>query len=91
MDFRLSPGAESFRDEVRRFLDEALPADFTGFEEESAESYDYWAFSREFARRLASRGWLAPGWPPEYGGISASAEQQWVLAEELGYPRCPLL
>ncbi len=89
MDFQLSTGAGAFREEVRRFLAETLPADFTGFEEESAESHDYWAFSREFARRLASRGWLAPGWPLEYGGISASAEEQWVLAEELGYHAAP--
>lgn len=89
MDFRLSPQAQAFRQEVRCFLAEALPTDFTGFEEESAESHDYWAFSREFARRLASRGWLAPAWPPEYGGISASPEEQWVLAEELGYHAAP--
>ena len=89
MDFRLSTGDEAFRGEVRRFLAEALPPEFAGFEEESTESHDYWALSREFSRRLASRGWLAPGWSPEYGGINASAGEQWVLAEELGYRAAP--
>jgi alkylation response protein AidB-like acyl-CoA dehydrogenase len=89
VDFRLSTVDEAFRGEVRCFLAGALPPDFAGFEEESAESKDYWALSRELSRRLASRGWLAPGWPPEYGGVNASAREQWVLAEELGYHAAP--
>ncbi|WP_432841891.1 acyl-CoA dehydrogenase family protein [Dactylosporangium sp. CA-092794] len=34
-------------------------------------------------RRLGERGWLAPNWPPEYGGLGATIVEQAILSEEL--------
>ena len=34
-------------------------------------------------RRLAAQGWVAPGWPREYGGMGLSAYQQVIFSEEL--------
>jgi alkylation response protein AidB-like acyl-CoA dehydrogenase len=34
-------------------------------------------------RRLAERGWIAPHWPVEYGGMGATLTQQLILYEEI--------
>jgi alkylation response protein AidB-like acyl-CoA dehydrogenase len=34
-------------------------------------------------RTLAAKGWVAPGWPREYGGMGLSAYQQVMFSEEL--------
>jgi alkylation response protein AidB-like acyl-CoA dehydrogenase len=34
-------------------------------------------------RTLAAQGWVAPGWPREYGGMGLSAYQQVIFSEEL--------
>lgn len=36
----------------------------------------------EWQRRLWRRGWIAPGWPAEYGGCDWTAEQRHVFDEE---------
>jgi alkylation response protein AidB-like acyl-CoA dehydrogenase len=39
--------------------------------------------ARAWAAALAERGWIAPQWPPEYGGADLSATHEFVLQEEL--------
>ena len=34
-------------------------------------------------RTLAAQGWVAPGWPREYGGMGLSSYQQVIFSEEL--------
>lgn len=46
--------------------------------------------TRDFCRKLASKGWLVPHWPREYGGSGASPWHFAILSEELwlaGEPR----
>ena len=40
-------------------------------------------------RQLADRGWIAPAWPTEYGGLGASITEQMVFNEEFGYHGAP--
>jgi alkylation response protein AidB-like acyl-CoA dehydrogenase len=49
------------------------------------------ALERVYAvrRKLAARGWSAPAWPKEYGGMGATYRQQAVFNEELSYHRVP--
>ncbi|MDP2953481.1 MAG: acyl-CoA dehydrogenase family protein [Chloroflexota bacterium] len=89
MDFHLGERAQTFRQEVRAFLEKELPPDWEGYEEEAAESYDYWAFHRAFNRKLGERRWLALGWPEEWGGGARSLEEQMAFAEEMGYHKAP--
>ena len=51
MDFDYSPEEEAFRQEVRDFLDEHLPAD------ESPASYAKWN------QALAGKNWIGFAWP----------------------------
>ncbi|GIW18270.1 acyl-CoA dehydrogenase family protein [Tepidiforma sp.] len=88
MDFRLSPETEAWRQELRAFLKAELPPDFEGdddfFDAEAAIP-----FARAFMRKLGARRWLAPAWPERYGGMGATAIEQFILNEELAYHRAP--
>jgi alkylation response protein AidB-like acyl-CoA dehydrogenase len=42
-------------------------------------------------RRLHERGWAAPSWPREYGGMGASVFEQVILAEEMARAGAPQL
>ena len=57
----------AFRDEVRAFLDENLPADIAakvkGFRRLSKEDHQRWQ------KILCEQGWYATHWPEEYGGV----------------------
>ncbi len=91
MDFRFSEDEEAFRGEVRRWLREEIPQRWTeldpGIWEETEES---WVLAREFQRKLGQKGWLAPAFPREYGGLELSHMKRLVLAEELAYSRAPV-
>ncbi len=61
MDFHFSPEEEAFRQELRTWLEQNVPTDWEGvFLEEEAEA---WRVGRDFIKRLAQKGWVAPGWP----------------------------
>ncbi len=87
MDYRFSDEEESFRAEVRSFLRAELPEDWDYDPFELNE--ERWPFARDFTRKLAAKGWLAPAWPVEYGGQGMPFMQQVVLSEEVAYHRAP--
>ena len=91
MDFRFTEEEEAFRREVRQWLEQEIPQRWIeldpGIWEETGES---WALARKFQRKLGQRGWLAPAYPKEYGGLELSHMKRLVLAEELAYSRAPL-
>jgi len=91
MDFMFSEDEEAFRQEVRQWLREEIPQRWIeldpGIWEETEES---WALARGFQLRLGEKGWLAPAFPLEYGGLELSHMKRLVLAEELAYNRAPV-
>jgi 3-oxocholest-4-en-26-oyl-CoA dehydrogenase alpha subunit len=88
MDFRFTPEEEAFRQELRSWLRENVPPDWEGvFLEENDEE---WKQGRAFIKKLAQKGWVAPGWPKEYGGMEASPALQLAYNEEMGYQRAPI-
>lgn len=91
MDFRFTKEEEAFRQEVRQWLKKEIPQRWTeldpGIWEETEES---WALSRQFQRKLGQKGWLAPAYPKEYGGLELSHMKRLILAEELAYNRAPI-
>lgn len=94
MDFRLSPEAETFRDEVRAFLKENWdPRDFEAhsinvrsidFANAESRKHDH-----EFIKKLVDKGWYTMHWPEEFGGANAPFDNQFVYMEELGYADAP--
>ena len=91
MDFKFTEDEEAFRREVRQWLEQEIPQRWIeldpGIWEETEKS---WVLAREFQRKLGQKGWLAPSYPKEYGGLELSHMKRLILAEELAYSRAPL-
>ena len=68
---------QAFRARVRRFVEDNYPPELR-----DAPKRLHWHECKEWYLRLAEKGWLAPGWPREFGGMGLSAAQQIILIEE---------
>lgn len=42
-----------------------------------------WTETRDWYRRMAAKGWIAPNWPAEYGGMGLSAAKLLIFQEEV--------
>jgi len=90
VEFDWSPEERRFREELRAFLETALPENWEEVAKDGPGSDAQAAFSREFCPRLAEHGWLTQNWPKEYGGNDATAWCHAILGEEMwqcGEPR----
>src|SRR5438552_5406936 len=88
MDFRFSPQEETFRQEIRDWLKDNLPEDWTG--DRFTRSDENRNVYGEFAKRLATKKWVAPHWPVEYGGLGLSVIEQLIFNEEMSYANAPI-
>ncbi|MGD0392597.1 MAG: acyl-CoA dehydrogenase family protein [Acidimicrobiales bacterium] len=77
MDFRLGERSDVFRQEARAFLDEALTDEVRDQMHRTGVHHNW-----DFHRRLVERGWLAPGWPEEFGGQGRDPLEMLAFAEE---------
>ena len=78
MDFRLGEKSDAVRMEARAFLEEAFTPEVRA-EMEATGIHHSW----DFHRKLVERGWLAPGWPVEFGGQGRDPLEVLAFAEEL--------
>ncbi len=91
MDFRFTPEQERLRQEIRAWLAVELPPEWEIMDyDDEVSSDEAWAISRAFNKKLAQKGWIAPAWPKEYGGLGASYTEQLIFSEELAYRRAPV-
>lgn len=77
MDLDLDPQVRAFRDEVRAWLAEHVPAEPLP----SMDTAEGFAHHREWERLLADARLSVVAWPAEYGGRDVSL-LEWVLFEE---------
>ena len=75
-----------FRAEVRGWLAANLPSPLRGRTDRPPPDE-----IMPWYRALAARGWIAPHWPKEHGGMGASLAQQIVLTQELARLSAPQL
>jgi alkylation response protein AidB-like acyl-CoA dehydrogenase len=89
MDLTYPPEAESFRVEIRSWLEENLPQGWfdAGFE---MSPEDRAAFNEAWPAKLHDGGWICATWPKEYGGKGLTLMQGVVLAEEFARAKAPL-
>src|SRR3990172_5847064 len=87
MDFRDTPDMATFREEVRSFLKQELPNGWGGDGDMMYAMMEGGERIREWMKKLASRGWIAPARPKEYGGAGLSVLEQFVFNEEMARPR----
>ena len=87
MDLRFTADELAFRDEVRAFFKEALPADIRAKcelgQRISKEEMLRWV------RILHAKGWATPSWAPEWGGTGWNAVRQYIFKEELHMAPAP--
>ena len=81
MDLSFSPEEIAFRDEVRAFIRDHLPADILAKAGRVAhfDKADVVAWHRI----LDARGWAASHWPREHGGPGFSPVQRYIFMEEM--------
>ncbi len=94
MNFGFSQKEESFREEVREFIQKEFPSELKwhyrptlapsiyGLDGEARKSM------KIMSRKLGDKGWLSLSWPKEYGGQNSLFLQN-ILYEEMLYCNCP--
>ena len=74
-----------FRAEIRHWVEANLPSEMRHHPKRL-----HWHENKPWYMKLADRGWLAPGWPREHGGMGLSPANMVAFIEELeraGAPR----
>jgi alkylation response protein AidB-like acyl-CoA dehydrogenase len=92
MEFQDTVEEASFRSEVSSFIEQHLPREWATAEGGPVAVYDdpdRQEFIKTWRKSLASRGWIAPHWPKEYGGAGMSPGEQFIFNEEMAKHRAP--
>lgn len=79
MDTSFAPEDLAFRDEVAAFFDEAFTDELRARLNDKKQFKDAII---DWQRRLYDRGWVAPGWPVEYGGTGWTPTQSYIYESE---------
>ena len=83
MDLTLSPNEQSFRDELRGWLQQNHPG-----EEPSGDEFAF-DFRKTWQRQLHDAGYAGLSWPKEYGGRGATLIEQAIFGEEMARAKAP--
>jgi alkylation response protein AidB-like acyl-CoA dehydrogenase len=89
MDFRFSTEDEAWRQELRDWIRGEFGEDWKGMPSMGGEGEEEYQFAAGVRKKLAAKGWTAPAWPQELGGMGASFTKQAIFNEELAYHRVP--
>jgi len=90
MDFTLSPAQETFRDEVRAWLD-ARKADGSIAPLSNVSLDEYVDAGKVWQRKLYDSGYCGLHWPAEYGGRGIGIIEQILFQQELARVGSPQL
>jgi len=88
MDLNLTPEQRAFRDEVRAFIRQRLPAEIrdrlrAGHPPRKQDTVTW-------QRILNERGWAAPHWPKRFGGADLGQMERLILLDEIYRGPAPL-
>ncbi len=89
MDLSFSKEDETFRAEVRTFIEEAYTPTMRAKHARSKHGYIDKESHVQWQKSLAKKGWLAPNWPVEYGGPGFSVSQKYIYDVEMGRAGVP--
>ena len=88
MDINFSAQDLEFRDEVRAFFASEYDANVVqGLA--SSDGLVYKQAIVNWQKKLHAKGWIAPGWPKEYGGTGWSVTQKFIYETERGAAGVP--
>lgn len=89
MDFSYSDDDKQFQQEVRDFIKQELPPNWTGTGLlQEAKDGEEWEFAHSMLRKVGARGWHSLAWPKEYGGQD-SVTKQFILSDEMYFNELP--
>ena len=88
-EFRYTAEQDSFRQEVRSWLDENVPADMKKPLDSAHTDRETFHWIKDFRKKLGAKGWLYPTWPTEYGGGGLTGDHDIILKEEFGAREVP--
>ncbi|HKD23994.1 MAG TPA: acyl-CoA dehydrogenase family protein [Rhizomicrobium sp.] len=88
----VTPNSEdAFLGSARAFLAEALTPELRAAGRATTGVHSEIGAAREWHRRLAAKGWIAPAWPREHGGTGWSARQRFLFERECADHDAPIL
>ena len=87
MDLAFTPEEQQFREDIRAWVKDNLPADI------STKVHNALRLTRDdmqrWAKILGKKGWLGHGWPKEFGGPGWNAVQKHLFEEECALAGAP--
>ena len=89
MELRFTPEQDAFRQEIREFLKQELPADWDPIGAHGHYHPDNIEFTKAMSKKLSEKGWLTMHWPKEYGGQDRPHLDQMIYSEEIYYNGVP--
>ncbi len=89
MDLSFTPAQDAFREEVRRWIDQAMPPAIRA--KARVDANFEMSEVMEWHTILHGRGWAAPHWPKEVGGPGFDPTERFILSDELELAGAPAL
>ena len=89
MDTRFTDEELAFQAEARQFFAEVMDDELKAMLDGAEASTQIEEGMIEYQRRLNAKGWMAPGWPVEYGGQDWSMTQHFIFNVERGKAGAP--
>jgi alkylation response protein AidB-like acyl-CoA dehydrogenase len=89
MDLDFTPEQQAFREEVRKWIPRALPAEMRRKAEAGASFHQ--DETMQWHRILYEKGWIAPHWPKEVGGTGWDVGRRFIFQEEMVRANTPEL
>jgi alkylation response protein AidB-like acyl-CoA dehydrogenase len=90
MDFNYSPEQETYRTQVRAWLEANQPPPLTVEERDRVNEDLLWERNKKWHKRLYAGGWVGLNWPKEYGGRGATFIEQVIFQQELARLNLPM-
>ncbi len=91
MNLLLDSHLTAFRDEVRSFLQQHLPASLRLGQYQTASVYPEPKITGPWQQALQRQGWLVPLWPKEWGGTGWTPIQRFIFETECALAGAPLV
>ena len=89
MDLTLTPKEKAFRDELRSWLKEKVPAPYSG--SNHTDNPEFVEYLRAWQNKLFQAGWIGLTWPEAYGGRGRTPIEQAIFVEETARANAPEL
>lgn len=89
MDISFSQEHESFRSEVKTFLNESLTDDLKKAAAFCPGIFLDYEHNMAWHKLLFNKGWIAPAWPKEYGGTGWDLMQRYIWTTETSLAGAP--